>query len=66
MQCIINGDHFKFAKELNIQELISEIGLDENRVIVEHNEVLVQRQQFHNQVVRDQDCLELLEFVGGG
>ncbi|WP_423158407.1 hypothetical protein [Staphylococcus warneri] len=27
---------------------------------------MIQRQQFPVQVVRDQDCLELLEFVGGG
>ncbi|MCD8828808.1 sulfur carrier protein ThiS [Staphylococcus gallinarum] len=66
MQCIINGYSFKFSKELNIQELIQEMGLDENRIIVEHNEELIQRQQFPVQVVRDQDCLELLEFVGGG
>lgn len=66
MQCIINGDSFKISKELNIQELIQEMGLDENRIIVEHNEELIQRHQFPVQVVRDQDCLELLEFVGGG
>ncbi|MGO3049003.1 thiamine biosynthesis protein ThiS [Staphylococcus casei] len=66
MRCIINGDHFTFEKSLNIQELIREIGLDEQRVIVEHNEELISQKQFPTQIVNDKDCLELLEFVGGG
>ncbi len=66
MKCIINGDNFTFDKALSIQEVIQELDLDETRMIVEHNEQLIQREQFSKQQVMDKDRLELLEFVGGG
>ncbi|WP_251517123.1 MULTISPECIES: sulfur carrier protein ThiS [Staphylococcus] len=66
MHCIINGDQFTFDQSMNIQEILQSLELDEQRVIVEHNEQLIKREQFPNQIVREQDRLELLEFVGGG
>ncbi|OEK59766.1 thiamine biosynthesis protein ThiS [Staphylococcus equorum] len=66
MKCIINGDNFNFDKVLSIQEVIQELDLDETRMIVEHNDQLIQREQFSKQKVTDEDRLELLEFVGGG
>ncbi|WP_271399730.1 sulfur carrier protein ThiS [Staphylococcus nepalensis] len=66
MKCIINGDHFTFKQVLSIQEIIKELKLDEDRIIVQYNENLVQQQQFSKVQVNDDDCLELLEFVGGG
>lgn len=66
MKCIINGDNFTFDKTLSIQEVIQELDLDETRMIVEHNEQLIQREQFSKHKVTDDDRLELLEFVGGG
>lgn len=66
MKCIINGDNFTFDRALSIQEVIQELDLDETRMIVEHNEQLIQREQFSKYKVTDDDHLELLEFVGGG
>ncbi|XVL42500.1 sulfur carrier protein ThiS [Staphylococcus equorum] len=66
MKCIINGDNFTFDRALSIQEVIQELDLDETRMIVEHNEQLIQREQFSQHKVTDEDRLELLEFVGGG
>ncbi|MDK9852583.1 sulfur carrier protein ThiS [Staphylococcus equorum] len=66
MKCIINGDNFTFDRALSIQEVIQELDLDETRMIVEHNEQLIQREQFSKYKVTDDDRLELLEFVGGG
>lgn len=37
MHCVINGDNFTFENPLNIQEILQTLGLDEKRVIVEHN-----------------------------
>ena len=66
MHCIINGDNFTFKNPLNIQEILQTLGLDEKRVIVEHNKKLIKQNQFQDYIVNDKDCLELLEFVGGG
>ena len=66
MKCKINGDVFNFEQPINIQEIIQSLGLDETRIIVQHNETLIKREQFTSRIVNDEDNLELLEFVGGG
>ncbi|UXV37893.1 sulfur carrier protein ThiS [Staphylococcus simulans] len=66
MKCIINGDPFTFDTEVTIQDILNHLELDKKRVIAEHNQNLIQREDFANQIVREDDRLELLEFVGGG
>lgn len=66
MKCIINGDPFTFDTEVTIQNILDYLELDKKRVIAEHNQNLIQREDFANQIVREDDRLELLEFVGGG
>ncbi|MDY5059559.1 sulfur carrier protein ThiS [Staphylococcus simulans] len=66
MKCIINGDPFTFDSEVTIQDILDHLELDKKRVIAEHNQNLIQREDFANQIVREDDRLELLEFVGGG
>ncbi|RAA66054.1 thiamine biosynthesis protein ThiS [Burkholderia multivorans] len=66
MKCFINGDPFTFDTEVTIQDILDHLELDKKRVIAEHSENLIQREDFANQIVREDDRLELLEFVGGG
>ena len=66
MEVIINGDTFHFEQELCIVAILKELEIDENRVVVEHNQQLIQQAQFHNQMVKASVRLELLEFIGGG
>lgn len=66
MKCVINGDYFTFNQAVSIQAILQELELDADRVIVQHNENLVKQEDFQVVKINDQDCLELLEFVGGG
>ena len=66
MKCVINGDYFTFNQAVSIQAILQELELDADRVIVKHNENLVKQADFQAVKINDQDCLELLEFVGGG
>lgn len=66
MKCVINGDYFAFNQAVSIQAILQELELDADRVIVQHNENLVKQADFQAVKINDQDCLELLEFVGGG
>ncbi|ASE58249.1 sulfur carrier protein ThiS [Staphylococcus saprophyticus] len=66
MKCVINGDYFTFNQAVSIQAILQELELDADRVIVQHNENLVKQADFQAVKINDQDCLELLEFVGGG
>jgi len=66
MKCIINGDLFTFEHEDSITRILESLELDPQRVVVEHNQSLIKQDDFDNQMVREDDRLELLEFVGGG
>ncbi|MEX2948970.1 sulfur carrier protein ThiS [Staphylococcus warneri] len=66
MKCIINGDLFTFEHEDSITRILESLELDPQRVVVEHNQSLIKQNDFDNQMVREDDRLELLEFVGGG
>lgn len=66
MEVMINGDAFKFTKQLTILELLQQLEIDAQRVIVEQNSELITQDAFATQVVSADDKLELLEFVGGG
>ncbi|AXV41499.1 sulfur carrier protein ThiS [Staphylococcus warneri] len=66
MKCIINGDLFTFEHEDSITRILESLELDPQRVVVEHNQSLIKQDDFDNQIVREDDRLELLEFVGGG
>lgn len=66
MKCIINGDAFTFDSEQSINQVLVSLELDPERVIVEHNKTLIKQDDYDNHTVREDDQLELLEFVGGG
>lgn len=66
MKCIINGEYFTFDYEDSIAQILKTLDLDPKRVIVEHNKSLIKQEEFNNHIVREDDQLELLEFVGGG
>lgn len=66
MKCIINGDLFTFEQEDSITSILESLELDPQRVVVERNQSLIKQDDFDNQIVREDDRLELLEFVGGG
>lgn len=66
MKCMINGDPFTFDKEQSIQDVLLALELDPKRVIVEYNDTLIKQDDYHSHTVRQDDKLELLEFVGGG
>ncbi|MGX0018514.1 sulfur carrier protein [Staphylococcus hominis] len=66
MKCIINGDAFNFDSEQSITSVLEALELDPKRVIVEHNKTLIKQEDYDQHTVREDDQLELLEFVGGG
>lgn len=66
MQCIINDEKFTFNEELNVSQLLEQMEIDPDRIVVEHNGELIKKESFDSHIVKSDDRLELLEFVGGG
>lgn len=62
----INGRTEALAGEVTILEFLQKKGLNLEAVVVEHNLVIVARQEWGNMHLQEGDSLEILHFVGGG
>ena len=65
MQLVINGQNQDIACT-TLAELVSNLQLDAQRLVAEVNGTIVAREDFGQTVLKDNDILELVHFVGGG
>jgi thiamine biosynthesis protein ThiS len=66
MKLQINGVDREFPAPLSVAGLLEQLGMKADRVAVELNRNVVSRQQWVNITLKDQDQLEIVQFVGGG
>jgi len=62
----LNGDSVEVAGPLTVSELLSQLEIDPRRVAVEYNYSILKRQLFAETIVHEGDCIEIVNFVGGG
>jgi sulfur carrier protein len=66
---ILNGQSRSFptlSSSSNLDELVAELGLQGDRVAVEHNGAIVPRTLWAQTELGEGDRLEVVHFVGGG
>jgi len=66
MKLTINGERHTFEGPLSVASLLVKLGLDPQKLAVEHNLEIVPRSTYDDVPVNDGDTLELVQFVGGG
>ena len=62
----VNGEPRSVAAGCSIAAMLREIGIDPNKVAVEHNLEVVPRSTLGQVQVSDGDAFEIVHFVGGG
>jgi thiamine biosynthesis protein ThiS len=62
----LNGEPFEIAGPVSISALLATLNIDPRIVAVEHNVVVIKRQQYDDTMVREGDEVEIVRFVGGG
>jgi sulfur carrier protein len=62
----INGEARQIPPGKTVTDLLTDLGLHPRLIVVEHNRVILDREQYAHTEVRDGDALELVHFVGGG
>ena len=62
----INGERRALPAPLSVAALLTELGIDARLVAVELNRVVVKRAHYPTTMVRDDDEVEIVAFVGGG
>lgn len=66
MEIVVNGKRESIGQSMSILQYLSLKGLDPNRVVVEHNDHVVKKDDWDNVILKESDQLEVLRFVGGG
>ncbi len=62
----INGDTHSLDSDLNLNDLLRELDIEEDKVAIEHNREIVPKSTFDRVMIRDGDNLEIVHFIGGG
>lgn len=66
MRVQINGEERDIDAGATLASLVAELGLGERRIAVELNHGVVSRDRWSAVELRDQDLVEIVQFVGGG
>ena len=62
----VNGEIFEVREGMTVSNLIAEMGFSEAMVAVELNLDILPRDSFSSTVLKENDCIEVVRFVGGG
>lgn len=65
VKILLNGEE-REVNSRNIGELLELFGINAERVVVEHNYNIVDRNEYFNTPIRNGDKIEIVCFVGGG
>ncbi len=66
MKINVNGRKETLSHEMTITEFLQTKGKKPEKVVVEYNESLIDRADWSETVLQENDRLEVLNFVGGG
>lgn len=66
MEIIVNNQPHSLSGPATLAELIQQLGLNAQRIAVEHNGHILHRDQFADTALHPGDRLEIVNFVGGG
>jgi thiamine biosynthesis protein ThiS len=65
MKVFVNGEE-RDISVLSLTELIAELDLPGGRIAVELNREVVRRSDWGSTMLKDEDRIEIVHFVGGG
>lgn len=66
MRVLVNGQPWEFSGEMNILQLLHELGMLVDHVAVEVNYRILDKKEFNNHFLKNEDKVEVINFVGGG
>ena len=62
----VNGESQEVADELSLQDLVDNLNLAPKRLAIELNQNVVRRGDWPTMILREDDRVEIVHFVGGG
>ena len=66
MKVFVNGDEKDHSDGISLMELIEQLDLPAARIAIELNREVVRRSEWGSTMLKDEDRIEIVHFVGGG
>jgi sulfur carrier protein len=66
MNIRVNGIGQSLSGNISIFELIREKGLNPEKIVVEHNYDIIPKEKWAGTLLKEEDNIEIVSFVGGG
>jgi len=62
----INGKERQYPEPISLEELLQQLGIERQGLVVELNREILPLERLAEIELKDNDALELIQFVGGG
>ena len=66
IQVFINGKKKTFDKQNNLQTLLKDLKISNNGIAIEINCSVIPKSQYKNTFLKNNDKIEIVQFIGGG
>jgi sulfur carrier protein len=65
-QIQLNGMSYEIDNDTNLSELLNRLKIQKNKVAIEVNGEIVEKNKYSNLTLRKNDKVEIVHFIGGG
>tara|TARA_B100001013_G_scaffold45163_1_gene23810 strand:- start:229 stop:447 length:219 start_codon:yes stop_codon:yes gene_type:complete len=62
----LNGDPYEINNGTNLIQLLNRLKIQKNKVAIEINGVIVEKNKYSNLILNKNDKVEIVHFIGGG
>ena len=62
----LNGDPYEINNDTNLNELLNKLKIQKNKVAIEVNGQIVEKDKYSNLTLNKDDKVEIVHFIGGG
>ena len=62
----LNGKKISIESNLTILDLIKKYKFNNKKIAIEHNGVIIQKINYNKKILKNNDKLEIVHFIGGG
>ena len=62
----LNGDLYEINNGTSLNELLNKLKIQKNKVAVEVNGEIVEKNKYSNLILNKNDKVEIVQFIGGG
>jgi len=62
----LNGDPYEISDGTNLNELLNKLKIQKNKVAIEVNGEIVEKNKYPNLILNKGDKVEVVKFIGGG